>query len=311
MNTINVLISLHRGYGLGDAIQMSSVLRHVAKYRPNWIVDFQAEEGRYCVGRGLVNGNIYLFKNNPNPDKIYDAEVEILLYDTWANWHDRPNTRISSCLHDRFGLQWDEECSRYQINVRQEVIDEVRKHWTSFIPQLQHRNKRVVAIHYRGDSSPSRKDLSHEQASIVCDHILQLGYVPLVIDWRKMSPVAERPDCGSTGRSIVSHKWGKDAEYNCAVIRECAAFIGIDSGPGKCASSTNVPTLITWTGHHPAPFHDPAPNTTHLVPVGYHGLHPVCNDEGVIKWFEKHHTVRQYNNDPVSEIKSWLTEVLK
>src|SRR5271166_6650597 len=102
-----MLISLHRGYGLGDAVQMSAVLRHVAKYRPHWIVDFQAEEGRHCVGRGIVNGEIFEFKKNPNPDKQYDAEIEICLYDTWANWGDRPNTRVSSCLRDRFDLDWD------------------------------------------------------------------------------------------------------------------------------------------------------------------------------------------------------------
>ena len=98
---------------------------------------------------------------------------------------------------------------------------------------------------------------------------------------------------------------------NCAVIRQCAAFVGIDSGPSKCASSTDTPALVIWTGHHPAPFHDPAENTTHLVPRGYHGLEPVCNDAGVVAWFEAHHLVRQYDRDPVVEVGAWLREVLR
>ena len=53
--TLNVLISLHRGYGLGDAVQMSAVLRHVVAARPEWHIDYQAEEGRHQVGRGIVD----------------------------------------------------------------------------------------------------------------------------------------------------------------------------------------------------------------------------------------------------------------
>src|SRR4051812_34516273 len=112
---INVLVSLHRGYGLGDAVQMSAVLRHVRKYRTHWIVDFQAEPGRSCVGNGIAH-NTFDY-GDPYPSSNYDCEVQILLYDTWANWQDRPNTRVSSCLRERFGLEWDEECGRYQINV--------------------------------------------------------------------------------------------------------------------------------------------------------------------------------------------------
>lgn len=311
MIQLNILISLHRGYGLGDAVQMSSVLCHVAKYRPNWLVDFQAEEGRHCVGRGIVNGTTFEFGKNPNPDKNYDAEVEIYLYDTWANWHDRPNTRVSSCLHERFGMAWDQECSRYQINVRPEVAAEVQRRWTSFVPQIKHRNKRVVAIHYKGDSSPIRKDLSDAQADSICQHILELGYTPLVIDWRYISSLCSNLDYGNTGCSVDSRQWGKDAEYNCAVIRECAAFVGIDSGPSKCASSTDVPSLVVWTGHYPAAFHDPAENTTHLVPEEYTGCFPVVEDKIVVGWFEDNHNIRRYNHDPMSEIKTWLTEVLK
>lgn len=98
---------------------------------------------------------------------------------------------------------------------------------------------------------------------------------------------------------------------NCAVISQCEAFIGIDSGPGKCASATNTPSLIIWTGHHPSPFHDPAPNTTHLVPQGFHGMHPVYNDPGVVSWFDSHYNIRHYQNDLSEQVHLWLQEVLK
>lgn len=296
---MNVLISLYKGYGLGDGCQMSAVLRHVRRYRPHWIIDYQAEAGKECVGRGIAH-NVFAY-GQPYAHEYYDAEVQIILYDTWANWGDRPNTRVSSCLHERFGLGWDAECGRYEIHIREEVRRQARE----IVPFG------AVGFHYRGDSSPDRKNLSHTQAEGVVEAILSLGKIPLLIDWRHESPLRRRNDIWTTGDHSFSLDWGRDAEKNCAVISQCEAFVGIDSGPGKCASATDTPALIVWTGHHPAPFADPAPNTTHLVPVGYHGLFPVCEDAGVMAFFEQHYHVRQYQGDPVSEIERWLQEVLK
>ncbi len=306
---MNVLISLHKGYGLGDGVQMSAVLRHVAKYRPTWHVDYCAEEGKQVVGNGIV-ANTFAY-GQPHPSDHYDAEVLICLYDTFANWHDRPNTRVSSALHEHFGLAWDYTCGRYQVNFSEKVLDEVHWRWTTFMPMLAAKGKPVVALHYKGDSSPTRKDLSDAQADSICDSIIALGAIPLILDWRNISPITHRGDVGTTGRAEWSRNWGRAADYNCAVISQCKAFIGIDSGPSKCASSTDTPALVIWTGHHPAPFHDPAPNVTHLVPTGYHNLFPVCNDKGVIDWFEAHYNVRQYPIDPCGEVKKWLAEVLQ
>lgn len=304
---MNVLISLYRGYGLGDAVQMSAVLRHVRKYRPHWIIDYQAEPGKESVGRGIAHNT--LVYGDPYPSPHYDAEVQILLFDTWANWHDRPNTRVSSCLHERFGLGWDPECARYQINVRQQARILAHNLMVDVRNKARRSGTGIVALHYMGDSSPQRKNLSHAQALDIVRLIKDAGRIPLLLDPRDLSPVTETARIASTGKLAPSW-WGGDAEMTAAIISHCNAFIGIDSGPGKCASATDTPTLIIWTGHHPAPFHDPAPNTTHLVPVGYHGLRPVCHDAGVISWFEAHHHVRTYDGNPVPEVAAWLKEVV-
>lgn len=315
-NRPRILISLYKGYGLGDGVQMSAVLRHVAKYRPDWVVDYQADEGKHVVGRGIVE-NVFAY-GEPYPSRHYDAEVQICLYDTWANWGDRPNTRVSSALHERFGLPWDAECGRYRVDVSADAMEaartllynakqsnQARKTERQSHKRLDGRKSiRYVAVHYQGDSSQPRKNLMHSQADEVCREIERLGRTPLILDWRNRSDL-------DYAMLRTPERWGGNAEMVCAVIRHCEAFVGIDSGPSKCASSTDTPSLVTWTGHHPAPFHDPAPNTTHLVPEGYHGLHPVCNDSGVIKWFEANYNVRQYGRCPVPEIKKWLQEVLK
>lgn len=317
MTPLDVLITLPRGYGMGDAVQMSAVLRHVRKCRPHWRVDLQAEAGRYCVGRGIVD-NVFELGKHPYPDKNYDAEVQILLYDKFYNFHDRPNTRVSSCLRDCFGLEWDAECGQYQVEVTPKDI-------TTIGPLLQPpasgSGRRYmldapagtcVAIHYQGDSSPAKKNLSHEQAAAICKMVEKLGRTPLLLDWRGVSPLSAEYNIRSVGKIQYAREWGGDAEMNCAVISQCEAFVGIDSGPAKCASATDTPALVIWTGHHPAPFHDPAPNTTHLVLHNYHGLEPVCEDAGVIKWFESHYNIWTYYNaaDLVQEVESWLRETL-
>lgn len=311
MDSMNVLISLYKGYGLGDAVQMSAVLRHVADARPNWRIDYQAEEGRHQVGRGIVCNTFAYGK--PPPSNHYDSEVQIVLYDTWANWHDRPNTRVSSCLHERFGLPWKSELGRYRVWVSreaQEAASILTSPRTSEPGNVNRKTirKRMVAIHYQGDSAPERKNLSHEQAARVCKEVESLGYTPLIIDWRDASPLSK--SFRTTGFLPMSRVWGASAEMNCAVISQCAAFVGIDSGPGKCASATDTPALIIWTGHHPAPFHDPASNTSHLVPKGYHNLDPVCADQGVIDWFESHHDIWEYRGDPSRAVDGWLREKL-
>lgn len=306
---MNVLITLHPGYGIGDAVQMSAVLRHVAKYRPMWEVDYGAEEGKHQAGRDIVARTFALGK--PYPSDHYDAEVQILLYDTYAAWTDRPNTRVVSCLHERFGLDWDAECARYQVSVSREVGHEVCAGLSKFMCRRRRQGDVPVAIHYQGDTAPHNKDLSHAQADRICDFILgRKGYSPLLLDWRNTSPVANRIDVCSTGRECFSRDWGRCVERNTAIIAQCAAFVGIDSGPAKCASVTNVPALVVWTGHHPAVFHDPAPNTTHLVPVQYNDLVPVKNNYKVREWFEANHKVRFYQDDPVLEVCKWLSEAL-
>lgn len=311
---MNVLISLHRGYGLGDCVQMSAVLRHVVKYRPEWVVDYRAEAGRHVVGRDIV-ANTFAY-GDPYPHEHYDAEVQILLFDTWANWGDRPNTRVSSCLHERFGLPWDPECGRYVVNVSRDAWYAAHVAMSEMIAARPRIISKPVAIHYQGDSSKEKKNLSHVQAFEICEAVFKTGNVPLLLDWRNQSPLPlgnhrRRDPICTTGTHPKRLEWGNDAEMQCAIISHCSAFVGIDSGPSKCASATETPSLVVWTGHHPAPFHDPAPNTTHLVPRGYHGLYPVCEDRGVIEWFEAHYNVRTYDGDPVAEVGRWLKEILQ
>ena len=309
---MNILIKLYPGYGVGDAVQMSSVLRHVVEAHPDWKIDYGAEEGKHQAGRGIVTNTFALGRSTPS--EKYDAEIEIVLYDTYMAWTDRPNTRVTSCLHSQFGLPWKSEYARYEINVSGDVNQQMEVAIRKFLAGGVYRQrpfKKPVALHYRGDSAPLKKDLSDNQADQICDFILARDRTPLIIDWRNTSPVSNRIDVCTTGRELFSREYGRNLERNTALIAQCEAFIGIDSGPAKCASATNTPALVIWTGHHPAVFHDPSPNTTHLVPNGYGMKSPVFGNIDVMNWFEDHYQYRVYETDPIAQIKRWLEEVLK
>ena len=290
---MRVLISLRRGYGLGDGVQMSSVLRHIAKHKPHWLVDYQAEAGRHCVGRGIVDCTFA--HGDKYPHDYYDAWVELLLYDNWSNWSDRPNTRVSSCLHSIFNMGWDPECGRYQVRVSAESAEAAR---TLLAGDTS--GRRCVALHYMGDSSQDRKNLSHEQAAAICAAVEDCGFAPIILDWRKKCPLEKYR------RITTPAHWGADAEMICAVISQCAGFIGIDSGPAKCASSTETPSLVIWSGHNPIPFHDPAPNTVHLIREGYWDLYPAVTNGSVIEWFERHNEVRWFDDEFIGGVRNWL-----
>ena len=304
MSKTNVLITLHRGYGLGDAVQMSAVLRHVREYRPNWNIDFAAQPGQFCIGNKIVDNCFALGSEYP---RSYDAEVQILLYDMWPNFYDRPNTRVVTALQQWFDIRWDRKFARYEINVPIDTYYMVRKAMGEFTANQHKPGAPPVAVHYQGVSSGPRKNLTEHQADQICRNLAKIGKTPLVIDWRnECLPLTERGYICSTGQPY-KQGWGRDAAINCALISQCQGFIGIDSGPGKCASATNTPALIIWVGHHPSPFHDPALNTTHLVPLGYKGLFPENVDPKTIEWFESNYNVLFYDNgDPIPMVKHWI-----
>ncbi len=104
-----------------------------------------------------------------------------------------------------------------------------------------------------------------------------------------------------------------------ATISLADAFVGIDSGPGKIASATDTPSLICWTGHHPLRYHDPAPNTTHLIPEDWNKLPPLdCMADSLplfldaARFFTRNYKFITYRpGELAQEACRWLRETLK
>lgn len=314
MESTKVLIRLHPGYGLGDHCQMTAVLRHVAKNRPGWSIDFQGDAGKSDCMVGIVN-QVFTHTDAP-PEAFYDRAIDVDLYDTFCGWADRPNTRVSSCLHEKFGMGWERELARYQINVTASNKFKALAFLESlgcrtFPTQRSDTTHGVVCVQYQGDSAQERKNLSHAEAVSICRRVEELGRVPLLFDWRGESPICAEGGIKSVAHYPMHDEWGKSAQMNAAIISQCEAFVGIDSGPGKCASATNTPALIVWTKHHPALYHDPAPNTTHLVPADHERNLFLKGNRAAVDFFVKNYNVRTYDQDPVPEVRKWLSETLR
>lgn len=290
---------------------MTAVLRHVIKNRPHWLIDYQADRGSHSAMLGLVRNAISY--DEPLPCSEYEREIQINLYDTFACWEDRPNTRVSQCLHERFGMKWEAELGRYQINVGIKQTEDAYDYLHT-LTQYRWNDQKfpIVCIQYEGDSAQHMKNLNVAEAAEICAAVMKMGRIPLLMDWRNRSPIPNEQTIHTTGRMAVSSEWGRDAQMNAAIISQCEAFIGIDSGPGKCATATDTPTLICWTGNHPALFHDPSPNTTHLVPENHRSNPLLQGNKVVADWFENNYLWQRYfPGELVWNVKKWLKETLK
>ena len=155
-------------------------------------------------------------------------------------------------------------------------------------------------------SDPGRKNLTHEQAGAIADDI-QKHAIPVVFD----SNVNRQIRGAFAGYRMGID--GGDAEHVAALVSQCEAFVGIDSGPAHAACSTNTPALVVWTGHHPLQYMDPAPNVLHLVPENHREMEPVRGHPGCADWFEGNYRWRAYRpfSGVVDGVRAWLGEVLR
>lgn len=299
-------------HGLGDCVQFSVVLNHLKKHRPNFVVDVHMGIGKEKCAVGLCRRVFH--DKGQQPVGPYDTVVEIGFYENYTGYPDRPNSKVTNCLQEVFGLPWDAALGRYEVAVSGDAMRRANE-WLRSTGAVEKDGKfNVVIVHGQGNTSPWKKNLAHWQCALLCDFIRKAGRVPVVLDWDRRSPL---PD----GKTVFCPHaddplWGGigtgDAEVIAALIKQSEAFIGVDSGPGKVASSTDTPTLICWTGHHPIQFHDPAENTTHLIPADHRRLPPVHDHSDVGDWFEKHYLFQTYSGGHglVAKAKMWLGEVL-
>jgi ADP-heptose:LPS heptosyltransferase/SAM-dependent methyltransferase len=293
-------------HGLGDAVQLTVVLRHLRRFRPDWDVDVASLVGKHSAHAGLCRRSLVLDRDRV-PRSSYDRVCTLDWPECRTPRADSPSTKAARCLEEVFGLQPVAELCGYNVSHDDQTRERARRYLAGLCPLRAapapepggggpHADRYpVVLLHYQGNTSGGSKDLDHDLAREVCEAVVRAGRVPVVLDWDRRSPL---PDGVAVHNPGAGHElWGPggtgDAAALAALIDAAELMVGVDSGPLHVAGATTTPTLGVWTEHHPVHYFDLADNVTHLVPGDHARL---AAGPEALRYFESHYRHRPYKN---------------
>lgn len=305
-------------HGLGDAAQLTCVLQHLAKHRLHWTVDVASKIGKHSAFRGQCRRS-WILDREAIPERIYGHVFDLGWYECYSVYADSPCTKVCNSLREVFGIVPDRSLLKYRIQVSDPARETTGQylsaicnghsgwHDASASGVIRASNSLlpypVVAIHYEGNTSAEKKNLAHGQIVRVCQELRSHGYIPLILDWDRRSPLPDQKTifCPAVGPGDVWDSTGTgDAERLAALIGQCALFIGVDSGPLHVAGATETPTIGVWKGHSPIQFYDLCPNVTHLVPDRWRTI-PPCQHGAAAEFFSEHYAYRTYRGSDALE----------
>ena len=289
-------ILLRLSHGLGDLIQLTIVLQHLRRHRPDWVVDVQTLRGKESAVRSLCR-RAYHDQETPPHRRRYGRVFDLPWYECYSVYKDSPSTKACNCLREIFDIKPDMDLCRYYIGLTAEDEAAAEKYLKSVGCHRGHDGRFNAAIlHYQGNTSPEKKNLDHLTASAACLEILDCGFVPIILDWDRRSPLPDDVQIFCPRPTPGDDLWGGfgsgDAARIAALVQLSALFVGIDSGPAKAASSTTTPNICVWTGHHPVQFHDLS-ETLHLIPENHREIPPAQNPVAA-QFFEENYRFKSY-----------------
>jgi hypothetical protein len=247
--------------GLGDHVQFTVVLRHLAAMRPDLAIDVQCNA--WC--RGLFAGlarRVYSIEERPEGPYAIDHRVVIREPKTHLKeaHADSPSTKSEIFLRENLNLVPRPELCRYAPRVPG--------------PGAQPRPFRQYAlVHHQGSSWPEYKDVQADVLRPLIRRLVKLGVVPILLDWKHRSPLRHVPEVHTVGAGGGC----MDAAELADLAAGSVLNVGIDSGPGHVFGCVEAPAIVIWApsfpvGHHPLHYYGLSPNVTHLVPVRHEDL---------------------------------------
>ncbi|MBS0261819.1 MAG: FkbM family methyltransferase [Planctomycetes bacterium] len=293
---MNVLINFRHGFG--DAIQLTIILKHLRKYRPNWNVDVAALVGKHSAFHGLCR-NIYILEREFPPCCDYGQRFNLDWNECHSVYSDSPSTKAERCLREEFGITPDPELCSYSIQVREGARDLARQYLETVCRVTATEGGRypVVLIHFEGNTSADHKNIPSPIVARLCEDIIDAGHVPVILDWDYRNTLADgvRIFCPDQ-RAELWHGTGTgDAESLAALIERASLVVGIDSGPLHVAAATSTPTLGIWTRHHPLHYCSLSANVTHVVPRNHAELLRGDRKTGTA-YFSDHYQFQLYDD---------------
>jgi ADP-heptose:LPS heptosyltransferase/SAM-dependent methyltransferase len=360
-------------HGLGDAVQLTTVLLHLRHYHPDWQIDVAAGIGKLTQPKAegkrqkAEDETVAVHDANPkskieNPKLLYDRllirgrdaidrgayqQVFDLAWDECPTCYaDSPSTKAEYCLRTVFQLEPIPGLCRYELSIGADAMAKAKAYLESICGPGTCVDERypAVLLHYQANTSTDKKDLPHELARRACNAAIEAGYVPVILDWDRRSPLPgeKGPDGVRIFNPGANHPlWGGigtgDSEVLAALIAQSSLFIGVDSGPLHVAGATEgfrvqgsgfrtdepqlaiqnpkskiqnrpTPVIAVWTGHHALHYFGLADHVTHLLPVG-HASRLRGNAALGQSFFDQHYHYRTYRRIEV-ELPALLTSVL-
>jgi FkbM family methyltransferase len=282
-------------HGLGDAVQLTSVLSHLKTKRPEWQVDVASLIGKHSAHRGLCN-RVYRLGIDPIPEHGYQRIFNLDWHECDQSFADSPSTKVEFCLRSIFDIQPNLSLLKYRILIREQAARHAEQYLQTISGTPNKEGKFSVAvIHYQGNTSAGRKNLSHELTAQLCNDLITLGLTPLILDWDRRSPLPDNRAifCPDVEHPLWSATGTGDAEMIGALISKAVLMVGIDSGPQKVAAALETPTIAVWTGNHPIHYCCPADNVLHLVPSSHAELIRGERESG-LSYFTRHYRFDTY-----------------
>ncbi len=123
-------IYLRFPHGLGDVVQFSVVLKHLRKYRQDWVVDVRCGRGKHTALIGLCR-RVY-HDQEPEPVGPYQSVADLGFYENYCRYTDKPNSKVTNCLQEVFGLAYDAsriECGHGVKQAVDEWSNKYQKVW--------------------------------------------------------------------------------------------------------------------------------------------------------------------------------------
>lgn len=295
-------------HGLGDAVQLTSVLLHLRALRPHWMIDVEAKPGAASLFSGLAR-RVFVTGRQAFVADDYDLVHTLAWEEPSEAYRDSPSTKAERCLREVFSIAPQPQWCRYHVGIGSAAMERARTYLQSIAPFSETGMPgrfRVVVMHYQGNSARRRKNVDEQAMRAAVDSAVKLGYVTVLLDFETpprsgllreplphwpvgavVSPGGDHPLWQGLGTG--------DGETLAALIAQAALFVGIDSGPAHIAGATNTPSVVIWTGHHPIHYFGLAENTLHLVPGDHEELLRGDRDAGK-RYFEAHYRHRTYRD---------------
>lgn len=292
-------------HGLGDAIQFTAVLRHLKSAHPEWKIDVASKTGKHTAFNGLCRRS-YDIDREPLPTN-YKQIVKIEWPEHGGNDKDTPSTKTVRCIRERMEMEVDHGLLRYSIDIQAESFAAAEAYLTGIGAKRSGGSGfNVVALHYQGNTATERKNLDHSVARAICLHILSAGFIPLILDWDRRSPLPENRTifCPDANDPLWGATGTGDANRLAALLESCAAVVGIDSGPLHVAAATTVPTIGVWTKHLPVHYFDYS-LVQHLVPDNWRDRLPIETAE----FMARNYDLTTYSDSISAAVRSKLDPI--